>query len=152
MALGKFDGVDSANIGKVSDSIVSSPAVFELPTGGILTVCGGSLPYNSIDGNLSTQWGSANESPHGWWVYDYGVGYSKKFTGYRAYYFGDASWQYLKAYISTDGTNWTELDSRPGPTGNTWFEATFACASGGRYIKLEGEYGMYVKEFQIRME
>jgi hypothetical protein len=166
MSLGKFDGVEaanigklasvaSANIGKVGESEISSPAVFALPTGGTLTVCGGGSPGNSIDGNLGTYWGSSNEYPTAWWQYDYGVGYSKKCTGFRSYGWADISWQNFIVKISSNGTDWTTLDNNPAHTANTWLERTFACTTPGRYVRIENNYagaGIQFNELQLRME
>ena len=120
----------------------------------------GTGPENAFDHNIWTRWFNQDKGSTGWVQYDFGSGIPKTITRYSVASAVDVperdprDWEFQG---SSDGTNWTTLDTQSGQTFSTRFEMkTYKVArpSAYRYYRLNitannGAKGLHVAEFGL---
>jgi len=114
----------------------------------------------AFDQNIWTRWFNQDKGSTGWLQYDLGSGLPRAITRYSVASATDVperdprDWEFQG---SSDGTNWTTLDTQSGQTFSTRFEMkTYKVArpSAYRYYRLNitannGAKGLHVAEFGL---
>jgi hypothetical protein len=143
------------------DSATPARPPVNIATGGTATASAeGTGPENAFDHNIWTRWFNHDKGSTGWVQYDFGSGIPKTITRYSVASAVDVperdprDWEFQG---SSDGTNWTTLDTQSGQTFSTRFEMkTYRVArpAAYRYYRLNitannGAKGLHVAEFGL---